>query len=744
MEAIRISLTGAAADAYDVYYRVHSANFGWLGWAANGREAGSQGFGYRMEAIQIQLVPKGGSAPGGGEAFKKPIWEAAFAQQGETTSTTVTLPTLAKLKAEGITSVLLTARMSYGSAVTREVKQEKKLSEITDEGFAFDFGDYGPFSVTADFKKGNATVGSKTQSVGISASEYNLAPISATFPVVLFSLSLWDVAQKGAPTIMMLDRPSAYDWDNLPARSYAMPYLSKSAVKSTYDYTAYARYVKDLHALNPSARFNLYINDITCSYVHSVIYANGIPQGQYSITLMSDGTASYSFFNEAYAVANPQQKHQQLIDSWNAAKSSAYATGKASPSYGWHDHWDSMYAVLACEPNAEWWVARKNLFTQGGPVLTQLQADARVIQKSVGGMLGDLTGKGDGAVAEFKKLYDFNDGYFAEAERQGKQVMMILGTYPESDLESYIRLVQAYYGDEYLYYYKGHPNNPTALNPDRKAILDRTGVIDVDSSIAAELILFFNPNVKISGYDTSTFDSVTDESMACGLFGMRKSDALTGDLASRHAKMDWFVTPVSTATEQQIRDLCPSGDACYLVELSDDVIASTGNDIAVFDATKDIITYYARSGGSYAPTKTVNNAGDVRYSAHVSNEGWQGWVKDGALSGTTGKALNVEAVKISLPNQQVSGSIRYSAHVAGKGWLGWVENGAVAGTVGESRQMEAIRVTLTGEMAAKYNVRYRAHVAQRGWLGWVENGAVAGTTGSGLRLEALEIELVAK
>lgn len=743
MEAIRISLTGGAANNYDIYYRVHSAHFGWLGWAKNGEEAGSQGFGYRMEAIEIQLVPKGGQAPGGGEAFKKPIWEAAYAQQGETTSAMVTLPTLAKLKAEGVTSVSLTARMSYGSAVTREVKLEKKLSEITDAGFKFDFGDYGPFSVTADFKKGSSIVGSKTQSVGISASEYNLAPLSATFPVVLFSLSLWDIAQ-GSPTIMMLDRPSAYDWNSLPQNAYGMPYLSKSAIKTTSDYTAYAQYVKDLYSLNPNAQFNLYINDITCSLVHSMIYANGIPQGQYKITLISDGTASYSFFNEAYAVADPEQKHQQLVDQWNSAKASAYATGKVSAGYGWHGHWDSMYAALECEPNAEWWVARKNLFTQGGAILTRLQSDGRVIQKSVGGMLNDLTGKGDSAISGFKELYDFNDGYFAEAERQGKQVMMILGTYPESDLESYIRLVQAYYGDEYLYYYKGHPNNPTALNPDRQSILDRTGVIDVDSSIAAELILFFNPTIKISGYDTSTFDSVTDATMACGLFNMRKSDALAGDLASRHAKMDWFVTPVTETIEQEIKDLCPSGDACYLVELSDDAIASTGNDIAIFDATKDVIAYYVKSDMGYSLTKTVNNAGNVRYSGHVSSEGWQGWVKDGAVAGTTGKALSLEALKISLPNQQVSGSIRYSAHVANKGWLGWVENGAIAGTVGESRQMEAIKISLTGAMADSYDVRYRAHVAGKGWMDWVKNGAVAGTTSSGLQLEAIEIELIPK
>lgn len=33
IEAMRIRLTGEVAQYADVYYRMHVANFGWLGWA---------------------------------------------------------------------------------------------------------------------------------------------------------------------------------------------------------------------------------------------------------------------------------------------------------------------------------------------------------------------------------------------------------------------------------------------------------------------------------------------------------------------------------------------------------------------------------------------------------------------------------------------------------------------------------------------------------------------------------------
>ncbi len=63
LEAIKIRLTGNLASHYDIYYRVHCQNIGWMGWAKNGESAGTAGYSYRLEGIQIQLVEKGDSAP---------------------------------------------------------------------------------------------------------------------------------------------------------------------------------------------------------------------------------------------------------------------------------------------------------------------------------------------------------------------------------------------------------------------------------------------------------------------------------------------------------------------------------------------------------------------------------------------------------------------------------------------------------------------------------------------------------
>lgn len=133
----------------------------------------------------------------------------------------------------------------------------------------------------------------------------------------------------------------------------------------------------------------------------------------------------------------------------------------------------------------------------------------------------------------------------------------------------------------------------------------------------------------------------------------------------------------------------------------------------------------------------------LSYAAHVANIGWQNSVTNGKTTGTTGRSLRMEAIKIQFGSGTDNG-IKYRSHVANIGWQNWVSNGAVSGTTGRSLQMEAIEIKLTGNAASNFDIYYRAHVADYGWLGWASNGAPAGTSGLSIRMEALEIVVVNK
>lgn len=133
----------------------------------------------------------------------------------------------------------------------------------------------------------------------------------------------------------------------------------------------------------------------------------------------------------------------------------------------------------------------------------------------------------------------------------------------------------------------------------------------------------------------------------------------------------------------------------------------------------------------------------ITYQAHVQDVGWMSTVSDGQTAGTTGRAKQMEALKINLNNGDKS-AVQYRVHMADKGWGLWVPSGTMAGTTGQSRAIEGVQIKLTGNYANDYDIYYRVHVEEVGWLGWAKNGQTAGSTGLALRVEAIEIKVIKK
>jgi uncharacterized protein YjdB len=78
------------------------------------------------------------------------------------------------------------------------------------------------------------------------------------------------------------------------------------------------------------------------------------------------------------------------------------------------------------------------------------------------------------------------------------------------------------------------------------------------------------------------------------------------------------------------------------------------------------------------------------------------------------------------------------------GWMDWAADGALSGTTGQSLRLEAIQIELTGDDADLYDVYYQVHAQNFGWLDWAKNGDSSGTAGYGCRLEGIKIVVVPK
>lgn len=137
------------------------------------------------------------------------------------------------------------------------------------------------------------------------------------------------------------------------------------------------------------------------------------------------------------------------------------------------------------------------------------------------------------------------------------------------------------------------------------------------------------------------------------------------------------------------------------------------------------------------------NKVNVLYNTHIQNDGWEKDFskKNGDTSGTSGRSLRLEAIKIKLDNLK-DVSIKYQTHIQNVGWQDWKKNGEMAGTSGQALRLEGIRIQL--ENSDEYSVQYRVHVQNIGWQDWKTDGEMAGTEGQSLRLEAIEIKITKK
>lgn len=151
-------------------------------------------------------------------------------------------------------------------------------------------------------------------------------------------------------------------------------------------------------------------------------------------------------------------------------------------------------------------------------------------------------------------------------------------------------------------------------------------------------------------------------------------------------------------------------------------------------------------GTTKAPGKTDEPfiSASISYRVHVAEIGWQSFVGDGAMAGTTGQSHSVQAIEAYVPS--IDGTVKISAHIQDLGWVDPVDvsQGVYAGTVGQGRQIEALCIELEGDVADEYDVYYRVHSSEIGWLDWAKNGERAGTQGFGFGIEAVQIKLVKK
>ncbi len=510
-----------------------------------------------------------------------------------------------------------------------------------EESFELDFGTYGLFK-DIDVKLFNGAEEfislEDIGGVAISADEYNFAPLTASYPVLVYSLKLNEITDNGKiPTFVCMDRYNQYNWNNLPYNMQIMPFVKSNEVTNNSAFhslrAGISRYIKELFEINPESKFNLYVGDNYGEVILEMFTANRIPESNWTATLLSDGTATAYILSDTFAVDNPDQKYSQMKENYEEIERFVYDRGEFNiwdinskiefkGTNGNYQILERYAYVMARErANVKWIVNRLratenlNAINEKDPnFVTELLK--HVEQVYTNNLLAALSLE---EAENFKKLYKFNDGMFNEAEEQNKEVIIILGTSWDGEngnLYDNIKMLVELYGTEnYVYYYKGHPGYPTSQYEGRKRYFETLkeegyAINELDNAIAAEIILFFKPDVFMAGYETSTFDSVQSDEKALLLFGS-KDHFLNGG----YTFAKYFDVFASQITDNDMFDdiTLTDGVKYYLIEYNNtaeyenQVENYSKHEIAIYNTTTKEIEYYKLKDGAHVKVDKDGN-----------------------------------------------------------------------------------------------------------------------------------------
>lgn len=156
-----------------------------------------------------------------------------------------------------------------------------------------------------------------------------------------------------------------------------------------------------------------------------------------------------------------------------------------------------------------------------------------------------------------------------------------------------------------------------------------------------------------------------------------------------------------------------------------------------------ITVYVKNSSGTivnYSQTTNIAPKPSIMYKAHVSSIGWQDYVNDSQMAGTTGQSRNIQALTLKInngTNYKLSGKV-YINSIGYKTYESISSDQTAIGTQGRGLPLE--KIMLSYEDSYGYKLQYRVHVSSIGWMDWVDNGVETGK--QGYSIEAIEIRLV--
>ena len=410
---------------------------------------------------------------------------------------------------------------------TRKYQHQELFFSPKEKEIKLDFTSYGLWTVCIEYLCKEKAVKKEIKTIKIEAPEYNIGYLAATLPVEIFLTRLWDITSSDRPTILGLERV-LINYGKLPQNVFPFPLASKEELYAPYrGFNNYSQrlvsYIGSLYRMNPDAKFNLYLCDHQAYYSLALLFANGIPEKNFNVFLLSDGTGSYWCFNNVFNRPDAEEIYNVMKNTWLLSKHKALECGV--------QRWGKEPFVTCGEPCMSQmkprWDGKGDLSnrTAYAFVLTKENSNYKWIlhnpQKLRFGNL-DINALSDSVckvnfVSEIKQLEAHKEelskmlniiySYFNNSYKNNKKICLLMCSYPPLPTdEKYIDETMLRFGPEFDYYIKEHPW--TKEDSKRTQKFSEKGIVFLDPKIPTEIYMMIDPQIYVAGYISSVFLSI--------------------------------------------------------------------------------------------------------------------------------------------------------------------------------------------------------------------------------------------
>ncbi|MDL2276174.1 CHAP domain-containing protein [Breznakia sp. OttesenSCG-928-G09] len=147
--------------------------------------------------------------------------------------------------------------------------------------------------------------------------------------------------------------------------------------------------------------------------------------------------------------------------------------------------------------------------------------------------------------------------------------------------------------------------------------------------------------------------------------------------------------------------------------------------------------------GAFDNKKFLN----MRYQGKtIGNNYWHEWKELGETAGTTTKGMNTFRTMLRT---NIEGNLKYQ--IASNNldyWHEWkyadYEGGEEAKTSSTTAGFHKLRMTLTENLADEYDIYYRIYTSKYGWQGWAKNGETAGIADKNYSVRGIQVKVITK